>query len=216
MSSKPGGVISCASFTVCSSVLTSRTLVGINISSASRRLESQAILRKRRNLAPVQYRRPVLPCGYPQRAQPVAETEAGPQGGITAISVEIPTTAARHPNSMPHPPVQLLGEHSLRPGVNFDSSRAVAPKKTHAAQYMANLRLQHVHHRVVPEAGIGASQDKQVREARDGKTKAGRHAVVPCVGEPDAVAPANVNLAKRLRRTKPRCEDQDVRMVLFA
>ena len=134
----------------------------------------------------------------------VGRVEAPPRGGGSATSSRATAsrcgrcrrgTSSRSRCSRPCPrmPALELGvEALLRPRAR--TSTVVGAVRAHVpqrVQHVGDLRLDHVDHRAVPEPGVRAEQQEQVREAGDRRAEVRARAALPDVVEQLAAAAAD-------------------------
>ena len=90
-----------------------------------------------------------------------------------------------------HAPVDVRVVALLRLGPDLDRLGAAAAHVPQRRHHVGDLGLDHVDHRAVPEPGVRAEQEEQVREAGDGRAEVRARAAVPDVVEQHAAAAAH-------------------------
>ena len=106
---------------------------------------------------------------------PEGEREARPQRRVVAVLVEVPAGAAAGLPDRAAP--SAAAATCCRPAATSRRTSKVAmPLALHRPQragQVVQVRLDHVDHRAVPEAGVRADHEQQVREAGDGRALVG-------------------------------------------
>ena len=96
-----------------------------------------------------------------------APRPARPQGGDAAGGVAVPARAAGVPHAGRHLLVHIAVVVAPAPRAHLDRLHAPLGHRAHRVHHVGDLRLGHVDHRVVAQAGVGAQQQEQVGEAGD-------------------------------------------------
>src|SRR5712691_7464371 len=107
------------------------------------------------------------------------EGVAGPERGVATIGVEVPASTARLPDGALHSLLEFSVECLLAIRTNFESLQVAAFHLAQGVQDIGHLRLDHIDHRVVPQAGIWAKQQEEIGEAGDACAKVSVRAALP-------------------------------------
>src|SRR5690606_16663937 len=129
---------------------------------------------------------------------PVPPGEAWPYGAVDALRVEIPAGAATtRPDAFRELALDVGVELGLRVGTDLDGVGPVVLHVTYGLGDVADLLLDHEDHRVVPEPGVGAEEEEQVRVAGDRDAEVGLHALLgPLLAEVDAMRADDVEVVE--------------------
>src|SRR5690554_1610903 len=150
---------------------------------------------------------------------PAAELpgEARPERRVLAAHrMQIPAAAsATIPHGAPRLALQglVIGGLHLRSGLK--ATPVVALHLNQRIQHIADLRLDHVHHGAMPEAGVRPHQEEEVRKARYGRPLISLGAVLPgSLGEIHPAATEDRAGRDRVGRFEAGAEDDRIDLAL--
>ena len=124
--------------------------------------------------------------------------------------------AAGIPHTVAQAAVQLAVEGVLGFALGLQRVEVALIEQVEGAEDVLDLRFDHVHHRVVAEAGVRAHEEEQVGEAGGHGALVGLRAIRPAVDQVDAVAPVDGPARNRVGRGEASAEDDGVDFTLAA
>src|SRR5450755_2419599 len=100
--------------------------------------------------------------------------------------------------------------------MHLDYLRVLTLHYTQAMQQVRNLGLYHIHHRVVPEASIGADEQEHVGETRDSRSQVSGRVRLPASGKRLTIAPVDIVGQARVGYMATGAADDRIELALLA
>src|SRR5439155_8663383 len=145
------------------------------------------------------------------RPSPELDRRSRPEQRVAASDrILVPAAAA---SALPHgvlqPGLQVVVELALRLAPHLDRPRA-GPQPPQPPRDEPHLRLDHEDLRVVPEAGVRAGHQEQVRKPGHHRPEVRLHPTAPAVGQGPRVGPRDGHPSERILGREPGAENDDV------
>ena len=114
---------------------------------------------------------------------PELKSKPWPDCRVVTVGIEVPAGTPRYPDGTRHPPLYLCIECLLNLWSHLDGLQFPPLHCAQAVQDVVELRLDHIDHRIVTQAGVWAYEQEHIRKPRDGRSKVGAEARMPSISK---------------------------------